>query len=294
MSTSTNPVLSIIVPMHRTNNKFEQLRNWMSSINDSNSLEVILIYDYFDKSTLKIVKTIQKEFRKFSKLVLVNYQSPGLTRNAGIAEATGKWIMFWDSDDMGDPSLVLQELQNTNLNSTNVIFQYQSINALDGTVIARRQDRNLNDVAMNPGIWRIAIWREFMHNQYFQDIKMGEDQVFLLQIKLFQSNPVINNKIVYWYHINVEHQLTQSNEARRDIKKALEASLYDLFENSSRKKAKQEYIILIRILLTFCKSEQLFQIIKFLAYKREIIFKIDIASWFKLISCLFLVLRNMK
>lgn len=92
--------ISIIVPIYNAE-KF--IRNCVDSLlsQTKKELEFILINDGSTDNTDEIIKTYKDKRIKYFKN---KNQGIGKTRNFGIEKATGKYIMFIDSDDYIDPN----------------------------------------------------------------------------------------------------------------------------------------------------------------------------------------------
>lgn len=91
-------VLSIIVPIY---NVEKYLKECIESILDQvvNNVEIILLNDGSTDESLNIAKFYEE---RYSNILVVNKENEGLapTRNLGMNIATGKYIMFLDSDDL--------------------------------------------------------------------------------------------------------------------------------------------------------------------------------------------------
>ncbi|MDH5754022.1 MAG: glycosyltransferase family 2 protein [Candidatus Bathyarchaeota archaeon] len=92
------PKVSIIIP---TYNSGETLAECLKSIHGQNYLfyEVIVVDNFSSDDTLKIAK-------EFGAKIIQQKCNPALARNIGIANSTGKYILFLDSDQVLSPSVV--------------------------------------------------------------------------------------------------------------------------------------------------------------------------------------------
>ncbi len=87
--------ISIIVPIYNAEKYIEKCIN--SLVNQTKKeLEFILINDGSTDNTEKVIKLFKDKRIKYFKN---ENQGIGKTRNFGLAQATGKYIMFCDSDD---------------------------------------------------------------------------------------------------------------------------------------------------------------------------------------------------
>lgn len=91
------PLISIIVPVY---NVEKYVKQCLESILEQNfsDYEVIVVNDGSTDRSLQICEEIA---RKDSRIRLFSTENSGVShaRNLGIKEATGKWMMFLDSDD---------------------------------------------------------------------------------------------------------------------------------------------------------------------------------------------------
>lgn len=120
-----NPEISIIVPVYNSEKYITQCIN--SILNqDYNSFELLLINDgSTDKS-----KDICEQFsQKDSRIRLFNQCNKGVSssRNKGIEESIGKYLLFVDSDDYIEPNCLSQLLKSPEADltymSSNVLYE---------------------------------------------------------------------------------------------------------------------------------------------------------------------------
>ena len=83
--------LSIIIPAYNAENYIEKCLN---SIEDKDSIEIIVINDGSTDKTMEILN-------KYKNIKIINNTNHGVSysRNSGLKVASGKYIMFVDSDD---------------------------------------------------------------------------------------------------------------------------------------------------------------------------------------------------
>lgn len=89
------PLISIVVPLY---NKATSINNTVNSVLSQiyKNFELVIINDGSTDDSLKIVSSIQD-----SRIRIINKQNEGVsrTRNRGIKEAKGEYILFLDADD---------------------------------------------------------------------------------------------------------------------------------------------------------------------------------------------------
>ena len=100
MSTERSPFFSVILPFY---NAAEWLPDSITSITSQscNDWELICVDDGSSDSGLKIVKEYAAEDNRI-KLLIQKNAGVSAARNAGIAVARGRYIMFLDADDFFD------------------------------------------------------------------------------------------------------------------------------------------------------------------------------------------------
>ena len=92
----TKLILSIIIPFH---NRAKLLKTTINSIkkNKQNNFEIILVDD---QSTEDVFSEIEDCLDKKTKYYKINKSERGFARNYGAKIAQGKYLNFFDSDDI--------------------------------------------------------------------------------------------------------------------------------------------------------------------------------------------------
>jgi glycosyltransferase involved in cell wall biosynthesis len=97
--------ISVIIPAY---NVAPYLENTLGSMGNQSfsSFEIILIDDGSQDETLAVArKTLATSSRPFRIFTQEN-QGVGKTRNRGLQEARGKYLLFFDGDDLAEPELL--------------------------------------------------------------------------------------------------------------------------------------------------------------------------------------------
>ena len=91
------PFFSVIIPMH---NCAEFVRKGLEQIRlqTFSDYELIMVCDACTDSTVEIAKAYIRPGTG-DKVLEVNYEKAGMSRNAGLDVAEGEWILFADDDD---------------------------------------------------------------------------------------------------------------------------------------------------------------------------------------------------
>jgi glycosyltransferase involved in cell wall biosynthesis len=246
------PCISVIVPVHNMAGKLGNLEKTLKQSRELElQIEFLLIQDGMDSDTTQELQDLSKKYA--AQYLQVNFHSPGLTRNSGLEYVKAPWVVFWDSDDIGNPLEVTQAISKVKVECQVVIGGYRVQSVLDNRRSKLiRPYRNLNTLAVNPGLWRFIFRREFIGKARFPSTSMGEDQVFLSRLNLKKDDVYFVDRLFYTYFIGSDSQLTK----RQDVVLELESSLVYVQE-IIRNNAKIEnyiYIINARLILTAWKQ----------------------------------------
>lgn len=231
MKITSHPVLSIICPIRNMEGKLQNLESWLSQI--TKQIEVILVYDESSDDTFDNITQLISRNSKAHQISILSgkYGAPGLARNAGLNVARGSWICFWDSDDIGFPTVVIETLEGRELKNSPELYCFGYEVVKSNSQLKRwpgwenSEILNFEMMTLNPGLWRFCFSRKIAFNTEFSRLRMGEDQLYLAQIGLEKLSIEYNNKIAYRYFKNVHGQLTSSKTAIQDLKVSLEILL---------------------------------------------------------------------
>lgn len=122
--------VSIIIPVY---NSRKYLRKCLDSVcNQSlNDIEIIIIDDMSTDNSLDIVRSYEKNDSRIKLIAMDRNYGPGILRNIGINEASGKYIGFVDSDDYIEPNMY-SELYNKILETEVDIVSCSFVNEVCG------------------------------------------------------------------------------------------------------------------------------------------------------------------
>jgi len=215
--------VSIIVPISNMKGQLSNLRSWINKADSS--IQIVLVHDFKDVETRMEILDLLKENEAPSVVLLEGeYGGPGQARNAGLNFAIGRWICFWDSDDLGDIR-ALSNLVSTqaNVGYDLIVFRYKKINTKGNQLVCTSRSwgkgeiNNLIHWGSHPGIWRCLFSADFINGLQFPEILMGEDQVYLARVSSMGPHIYFSSEIIYSYFVGREGQLTNGNYDDRDI-----------------------------------------------------------------------------
>lgn len=215
---SETQLLSVVVPITKMAGRFENLESWLMGALEC-QIEVILVHDVQDDMTgLEIAAKFKKINHSKLKFLEGRFKSPGLARNKGISESTGKWIAFWDADDVPNPqaAMSLVDLNQDQSGVELIVGSYEVIRP-NGQIFIDARHGDINGIAVNPGIWRMIFKRNLMRGKSFSNSKMGEDQEFMASLKPWDLNIKYSEITLYRYYFGVDYQLTSDGSNLKDL-----------------------------------------------------------------------------
>lgn len=199
--------------------------NLISSITngDSYETEYLLVLDNTSVS-------MSRELQEFSvhhsnvSLIYSNANNPGGARNLGITEANSDWLVFFDADDSFNALEILKGLDAAVDKPDAVIFDFTIDGKSTGKSIIQKgqfegnsQEKLWHYITRFPGIWRWVFRTESICNSKFEDLKMGEDLVFLINFLKKDRRIEFSPRVVYDYTTSLSTQLTKSSVAKQDL-----------------------------------------------------------------------------
>ncbi|MBO8441710.1 glycosyltransferase family 2 protein [Ligilactobacillus aviarius] len=202
--------LSIVIPMYNCESTINNVLNSIYSFIDKcdENVEVICVDDGSKDSTANIVEEFIKNNDVFS---LIKKENGGVSsaRNTGISKAEGKYIMFFDADDIIDSEKLLDVWKKVK----------PDIDLLFSDVTALKEDQIISGVTKNQkielykdladiGEHRIPIGVNFTiysrklltdnELSFDTNLRVGEDMYFNLRCINAAKNIILTNKKYYY------------------------------------------------------------------------------------------------
>lgn len=182
------PFFSVIVPAH---NAADRIRRGLSSIlrQTFDDYELIVVCDDCQDDTAAIARCYT------NKVFEVDWHSCGKTRNKGLEEATGKWVLFMDDDDWWQDD------------SAFMIIAHACKASDDFDVLAFSFTFGANGpVVQYPGHLYIAIWnkawkRSFIGDTRFPEVPHSDDVGFAEQLHPKAKIKFISENLYYYNYL---------------------------------------------------------------------------------------------
>ena len=246
--------LSVIVPVSNMAGRLESFFNWIVNTSDY-PIEVIVVHDKHDDATGKELRELLNLIANPKVFLLEgNYNGPGGARNAGLELASAEWISFWDSDDSINLEQVFSNLRSKAVFSAEIIIGGftvldQKYGKTTQQEISLEKSKALVDVALNPGLWRMQFRKNLVKSIRFQELYMGEDQLFLTDLQIWSKRIFFISNSGYTYHKNRPGQLTLNRTKVNELILATKVLTGQFFQFPSNLKL-YDLIILVRQILT--------------------------------------------
>jgi len=232
--------ISIIVPIYNAENYLYQC---LESLVDQHfkDIEIICVDDC---STDKSVEILERAAIRDSRIKIVNQdknRGAEVARRRGLEVATGKYIMFCDTDDWYEPDMC-QEMFNvmefsgvdlaickTNAfreDGENTVYNYNSYDFDVGGI----EDINISLIeAINTVLWNKIFKREIIERNNitfpeFKDIRTGWGDFFVTEYMLFSKKIFFLDKVLHNYRIRKDSLTGELYDKVSDSK-------YDVWNN---------------------------------------------------------------
>lgn len=211
--------ISIIIPVYNTE---EYIEKCLNSIFQQNyiDLEVICINDGSTDKSLEILLKYQKQYKNL-KVINKSNEGSGIARNLGLKVATGEYILFADSDDwyLKNAFYELFEIINKKNKTDIIIFGaltfdqkktrkgHYSINKIPSKFYNSTfsyEDIKEDLFKFPSTAWSKIYRRNFLEekNIKFQEIIVGQDQLFFINSMILAKDIKTLNKNIYCYNKN--------------------------------------------------------------------------------------------
>jgi glycosyltransferase involved in cell wall biosynthesis len=232
------PLCSVIIPVINLEDHAERMINWLKEAHSQN-IELIIVHDTTTSSQLTSSIILEKftQFVSQSNIEMINgnFGSPGLARNAGLKVANGDWIVFWDADDKPIPKNLIDVIKLAQKSDYEIAISSFKINS-NREVNLKRKIANATveqierTLIRNLGLWRFAFRREIIGTNRFISTKMGEDQVFVSMLGIFNKKIYTSSTVTYEYFTSNSKQLTKQKKAINDLR----ISITETFKTSQK------------------------------------------------------------
>ena len=223
-------ILSIIIPIYNAE-KFIKACLESIVIQNKDNMEIILVNDGSTDSSLKICEEIKENI---DNIVLVNQDNLGVSaaRNTALKMARGKLVYFCDSDDLVAPKAIDFIIDMWIKHKYELLcFQYirfdekrpviKQVNIKDDCCKISREKALIQiheDVDVSGFLWNKCFNTEVIRKNnilFAEDIKILEDEIFVLKYISCCKEIIISKNILYFYRRDISSTLLQKNKEKK-------------------------------------------------------------------------------
>lgn len=229
-----NKFFSIIIPNYNNLNYIEKCINSIEQIN-TNIYEIIIIDDCSLDNSYELIK---RKYLNINHIKIIrNKENIGLgeTRNKGILNSKGEYLIFLDSDDkLKFNNLDKLKEKVSELNSEIILFNYEinkdQLIYIEDEISEIRNTNltNYKKLIKHRPSWSIIYKKSFLINKnlFFKRAKY-EDHDFYINVIIQAQNVSQSNEILISYNKNNLNSITNSLLTNKDIE-----LIYDQFSSS--------------------------------------------------------------
>lgn len=220
-------LISVIIPAYNAEKNIEKC---IKSVVGRN-VEIIVVIDGATDGTLKVCQEIQKS-NKNIRIIEQKNKGPFAARLTGINNATGKYLMFLDSDDSYTENTInkMNDIIKKYNEPDLIRFRYEKIpNGYEQYKYFEEDERKINQENLSRyvypmflngymlnAMWTNCVKKELIKKLNIQDcqLRYGEDLLVNLEIFSNIKNVVFINDILYKYVLQ-ENSLTNTKSIKK-------------------------------------------------------------------------------
>lgn len=227
--------ISIIIPVYNCERYIKQCFNSIiNGIKDDKEVEILIINDGSTDNTKNILRSFD-----FKNLKIYNNNNFGVSysRNFGINNANGEYIMFVDADDILDKNwygIIKKKIEA--LNEEDIIYFASNIKKVDKKSMLKYIIGNNNERICIAGPYSKLFKKSFLVDENIflkEDLTNGEDMLFNCEALLKSNKYEIIDKTFYLYR-QVTGTVTKSfNENIMENDKKFHQYLYEILSQNN-------------------------------------------------------------
>ena len=208
------PIVSIVIP---TYNSSRYIGETISSILSQTfpDFEIIVVDDCSNDNTQDLIESIHDPRIKYIKLNR-NHGGPSKPRNVGIKSSTGKYICFFDSDDIMMPNKLekcikfLNERSDIKFVFTDSYKIYENGNLYSETLLKKYSLLNENKNKIKDDFWMLSSSKAFsilFYENYIPTSSVILEKSVLDDVGLLDETLLNSDDRDLWYRITRKYDL---------------------------------------------------------------------------------------
>lgn len=251
------PFLSIVIPVYNGAKVINRCLNsiWGQELEES-TYEVICVNDCSTDNTEQVIKQTQKSHANLRLLSNLKNKRAGGSRNYGVKEANGEYIVFIDADDYFHPTALktaVEYIKKTNLDILMCDNSRGQENSIQQEMIHKYFNTNIqngekffitNGFPLAP--WKFIFRKELMLTQqlFFAENVQAEDADWVIKIGLSAKN-IQYQPICLIHYVLTPSSLSANSYSARNFHDTIECGnrLYQLAMQYNSNKAISQRIL---------------------------------------------------
>lgn len=282
--------VSIIVPVY---NVFEYLRKCLDSlVNQSyKNIEIIVVNDGTKDSSQDIIDEYKKKYPSIIKSYIKENGGLASARNFGVIKATGEYIMFVDSDDYVETSMVKKLVNVVNKKHSDIVvcnyYRVENDNPIKTKTFATLSDDIYKNYILNccGACWQLIKKEIFVKNNLrFLEKHCYEDIAVIPSLGMYAKKIDYIDDYLYYYIIRIGSIMNQIEykKAFEDIFDSLDVLKNRFIDNNKYELYKDEIENIYIVHLLHAASLRFFKFEKYDQLNRIVnIIKKEFPNWKK-------------
>lgn len=205
-------LLTAIVPIHKMSGRLEDLKQWVCE-SVKLDIHVVLVHDFGDTETEQELQDfVKRQNSPHITFISGNYGGPGFARNAAMHLIRTEYFCFWDSDDFPLVQSFYSMVTHAAENKVEIAvggYKIEIEKPLRSKKFVKTTQELINQVALNPGLWRMAFRSQRFNMVRFRHLRLAEDQLFLVDLDFAEQKLSPFPGVVYQYNQESPNSLTK-------------------------------------------------------------------------------------
>lgn len=252
---------SIIIPVYNAEKYLKECLESVINQKTKYKYEIIVINDGSTDNSLNILKTYSNKIKIIDK----PNSGPGDSRNKGLELASGKYILFVDSDDYVNENFVETMVKTIDKNNADIVIcDYYRVTKNEVKYFNKGPEgiylkNNFNEVLLMEFHSCNKIFTKKIFNNEKYPIGMLFEDVVLISKLILKANKIVKiNNPLYYYRENDNSTTNIINDSNFDILKATEMIEQDFINNNYKKEIEFLFInnILVDLIVKVFKSNK--------------------------------------
>lgn len=275
---------SIIIPVYNAEKYLKKCLESVINQKTKYKYEIIVINDGSTDNSLNILKIYSNKIKIIDK----PNSGPGDSRNRGLELASGKYILFVDSDDYVSDNFVEKMLDTIIQNEADIVIcDYYRVTTNNIKYFNKGEagiylKNNFNKVLLMEFHSCNKIFKKELFNYETYPTDMLFEDVVLVSKLILKANKIVKiNDPLYYYRKNENSTTNIINDSNYDILKATKIIEKDFIANNYKDEIEFLYInnILVDLIIKIFKSTKTDKIKEVKRLKKKVIEKYPF--WYK-------------